>query len=253
MEKPKVELMTAEVGHARLWPKKNSFLYRVFYIKLPVLDSGDLQTPALFSFNKWNIFSLKTSSYGHKSKAAKLYDFILAKLASAGANPGPGYRYYLITHPRLFGYAFNPISYWLAVDDEGSLRAVLCSVNNTFRQSHDYVLFKSDNSPIGINDTLTADKILYVSPFNKVEGHYRFKFDYTGSRFKSVIDYYDADDRHVLYTCMKGVYGRLSSFAVVKTVLVYPFMTIAVVARIRLQAIKLMLKRVKLTTRTRPK
>jgi DUF1365 family protein len=38
----------------------------------------------------------------------------------------------LQTFPRVFGYVFNPVSFWFCHDRSGALIAVLAEVNNTF-------------------------------------------------------------------------------------------------------------------------
>ena len=46
----------------------------------------------------------------------------------------------LLCFPRLFGYGFNPLSLWYCLHRDGSLRAVICEVNNTFGEHHFYLL-----------------------------------------------------------------------------------------------------------------
>ncbi len=43
---------------------------------------------------------------------------------------------WLQTFPRVLGYVFNPVSFWLCHDRDGLLRAVLAEVNNTFGEHH---------------------------------------------------------------------------------------------------------------------
>ena len=50
----------------------------------------------------------------------------------------------LMTMPRMLGYVFNPVSFWFCRDRAGALRAVLCEVNNTFGESHCYLVHHDD-------------------------------------------------------------------------------------------------------------
>ena len=44
----------------------------------------------------------------------------------------------LHTYPRVLGYTFKPVSFWYHRAD-GSLRAILVEVNNTFGERHCYL------------------------------------------------------------------------------------------------------------------
>ena len=50
----------------------------------------------------------------------------------------------LYAFPRMLGYVFNPISFWLCHDAAGAVRAVLCEVRNTFGEQHNYLLAHPD-------------------------------------------------------------------------------------------------------------
>ena len=57
------KIFLGHVGHERLTPKKNKFLYRIFLFHLP-LSNIEKQGTALFSINKWNIFSIWNKDFG---------------------------------------------------------------------------------------------------------------------------------------------------------------------------------------------
>lgn len=253
MANKNIELLRAQVGHARLWPKKNAFKYRVFYTKIPVTNTYLSKTPVLFSLNKWNIFCIYTKDHGAKLKETGWYTYITGELDKAKIPYTKHYSMTLITHPRIFGYAFNPISFWLVADEKHNLKAVMCEVTSTFKQTHNYLLAKQDNSPILPSDTILADKKLYVSPYNKTEGHYGFNFTYTQDHFKAVINYFDANGQHILNTYVGGSPESLSSGKILKSLVLYPAMAVTIVMRIHWQAVRLYFKRVKHTMKTRPR
>ena len=64
----------------------------------------------------------------------------------------------LICMPRVFGYVFNPVSFWLCRDKDQKLRAVLCEVHNTFGQRHTYICAHPDQRPIVAADTLKGEE-----------------------------------------------------------------------------------------------
>ena len=83
--------------------------------------------------------------------------------------------------PRMLGYVFNPVSFWVCHDREGRVRAVLCEVCNTFGEQHNYLLAHPDGRPLVSGETLRARKVLHVSPFCEVKGGYRFRFHFAPS------------------------------------------------------------------------
>jgi uncharacterized protein len=251
--KETINLLRAKVGHKRHWPKINSFLYKVFYVDFPVTQASYSPLPKLLSIDKINVFSLYTRDHGNKSADKDWHSFITDQLVNARVPVHSNYRYRLISHPRLFGYAFNPISYWLVLDNKDALMAVLCEVRNTFKQSHNYLLYKSDHSAISKTDVLHAPKKLYVSPFTEYSGRYEFTFSYTKMMFRSTIEYHDDDQHHILSTYMGGQGALLSGSNILSSVALYPFMTILVVVRIQWQALKLYFLGVKSTTHQLPK
>lgn len=105
----------------------------------------------------------------------------------------------LVTLPRVFGYVFNPVSFWFCLDEKQNLRAVICEVNNTFGETHTYICAHKDERPIAPEDILEGKKVFHVSPFMEREGHYRFRFYYNEDKMHTRIDYYD-EDRSFLHS-----------------------------------------------------
>jgi DUF1365 family protein len=124
-------------------------------------------------------------------------------LAAEGITAADG-EVVLQTFPRLFGFVFNPVSFWFCHDRAGALRAVLAEVRNTFGDHHNYLVAHADQRPISAADTLTARKIFHVSPFFPVAGEYRFRFDLDGPQRRRVeLDYW-LDGERVLATSLQG-------------------------------------------------
>lgn len=97
----------------------------------------------------------------------------------------------LVTSPRLFGYAFNPASFWYLYSPDKVLAALVIEVNNTFGEMRPYLIFnetsqdtsKHDSTNASLSDTpggekkFTANwpKDFHVSPFNSRKGRYSIK------------------------------------------------------------------------------
>ena len=245
-----LQLLSAIVRHRRLSPRTNAFNYNVFYIACPIQDIA-LHTPFLFSFNHFNVLSLYTKDNGARSSDS-WRDWIATECRSRGIPLAPDDRVVLICHPRLFGFVFNPISYWLIYEKDTFLKGVLCEVHNTFGDTHNYFLAHDDGREILPTDVFHATKGMYVSPFNTTEkGAYAFSFEATVERFKSSIKYFQ-DDVHILDVSMAGTLAPLSTLSLLYAVIRYPFMTLMIVFRIHVQAVRLYFKGVKNTLANRP-
>ena len=68
----------------------------------------------------------------------------------------------------MLGYVFNPVSFWFCQRRDGSLRAIVCEVNNTFGERHCYLL--DHGRTLHWGELLSAKKIFHVSPFCAVNG-----------------------------------------------------------------------------------
>jgi DUF1365 family protein len=224
-----------DVGHARHRPFEHRFRYPVFFIGFDPDAKQALRHP-LFGVNRPGLLSYRDADHGRRdgSPAEAWARELLQHLDIAEAD-GP---LWLQTFPRVLGYVFNPVSFWYCHDREGSLRAVLAEVNNTFGESHTYLVAHPDRRPIRPGDTLGAHKAFHVSPFFDVDGEYRFRFLHRGERVVARIDYADADGP-LLETWVSGSARAFSTGSLLRACLRYPWMTATVVARIHWQAVKL--------------
>ena len=85
-----------------------------------------------------------------------------------------GERTCLVSSPRYFGYAFNPVNFYLRLRGD-ALIAALAEVNNTFGDRHIYPLPKL-RQEADHYWTAECPKDFHVSPFNNMEGDYHFSF-----------------------------------------------------------------------------
>ena len=168
-------LCPAKVFHARHFPKKNSFLYRVFYL---LLDLDELEKKSRFlSFEKFNLFSFYSKDHckhdleGFTGNPKNWIQSILAKENIEAK------KVMLLCHPRILGYVFNPVSFWFCLDEKEKLIAVLAEVQNTFGEAHSYLVYNLDGSPIDRSQEHFAKKEFHVSPFFERKGNYHFKYN----------------------------------------------------------------------------
>ncbi|MFZ6872070.1 DUF1365 domain-containing protein [Undibacterium sp. Di27W] len=248
--KAAVVLCTGVVMHKRLRPVKNAFRYGVFFIRVPVRDINCMSMPGLFSVNRFNVLSFHERDHGDAKLPMALW--IDALLKNQGISDADG-DICLQCFPRVFGYVFNPVSFWFCHRQDGSLRAIVCEVRNTFGEKHLYLL--ENGGKLSNGEELQAKKIFHVSPFCQVEGSYRFHFmqaqqdivgqtaEHTQKKHLARIDYADAQGP-LLLTSISGREQDMSNLSIARVMLRYPFMTIGVVLRIHIQALRLWIKRV---------
>ncbi|HEX6735439.1 MAG TPA: DUF1365 domain-containing protein [Azonexus sp.] len=227
------KLCLGHVMHRRLRPAVNAFVYPVFYVQLPVRDLA-LAECALFSIDRRNLLSFHCQDHGPRD-GSPLLPWIEKLLAEHGL-PGDG-QIVLQTFPRVLGFVFNPVSFWYCHDGSGQLIAILAEVNNTFGGTHAYLLHRR-GEPLPDGEPMRADKQFHVSPFNEIEGSYRFRFQLERSVQRCRIDYADAEGE-LLLTAISGKPQPWSAAALLKAFLRMPFLTLGVIARIHWQALKL--------------
>jgi DUF1365 family protein len=91
-------------------------------------------------------------------------------LAEHGVDPA---RVLMLAQPRVYGYVFNPLTVFYCLSGPQRLTHVVAEVRNTYGGRHAYVMAA---------DQPRAEKVLYVSPFNAVDGVYTLRLPLPGDR-----------------------------------------------------------------------
>jgi uncharacterized protein len=232
-----IDLMSAQVMHARLRPKQHRFRYRVPYV---ALSEAALRAPGrrgLFSIDRANLFSVRLADYGDGTSPLTWVRSILERWQIVEADG----EIVLVTIPRILGVGFNPVSFWLCFDKTPALRAVVAEVNNTFGERHFYLCTNNDHRPIAPADRLTVDKVFHVSPFLDRQGQYRFAFAWNEKTLAIRIDLEDQDGP-MLITSVSGERSPVSSRKLLLTFLSNPLVMFKVLSLIHYQAARLFLK-----------
>ncbi len=235
---PEARIFFGDVMHVRLRPRRNAFRYRVFFLRFP-LSAIDRLGNALFSVNRWNVFSFHYRDHGPRD-GSHPEAWLRGLLLREGMEAADG-EIFLQTFPRMLGYVFNPISFWFCHDRDGALRAVLCEVSNTFGEHHHYLVSHANAAPIEAGDDFRARKVFHVSPFCAVSGEYRFEFRVGADSSHVRIDYDDAGGR-LLRTAVSGKASAFGVAGLLRAFALYPWMTLGVMARIHFQALRLWIK-----------
>jgi uncharacterized protein len=239
-----VQHIRGETFHGRKGAVTNSFRYGVDYV---LLDPDTSRGPRLFSRNRGNLTSVHDADHGGAPGQGRGVAWARTVLSDHGIAPA---RILLLAQPRMLGHVFNPVSFWLAEDTRGALMAAIAEVSNTYGDRHSYLCAHDDRRPIRSDDTLTATKIFYVSPFQPVEGQYQFRFDIRPNRIGIWIDYTSA--KGGVFTNLIGPRTPLTNRGIIRACLRRPFGSRRVLALIHWQALKLALKGAKFRTRPAP-
>ncbi len=233
--------------HGRKGGIENAFKYGVDYV---VFDpEADVATPGLFSRNKRNLASLFDSDHGGPPKDGIGAPWVRAVLADHGLDKRVA-RLELVAQPRVLGHVFNPVSFWLGYNKSGELCVVIPEVSNTFGDRHSYLCLHEDHRMIQPSDTLEARKIFHVSPFQKVEGTYAFRFDISPDKLGIWIDYTSGNSG--LLATLSGKRKPLTNRSILWACLRRPFGSRRVLGLIHWQAMKLWWKGAKYNARPTP-
>jgi DUF1365 family protein len=188
-----------------------------------------------FSHNRFNVFSFHDGD--HMGPASEPVRVKLERwLNSRGVTRAPA-QILLLTHLRLIGSVFNPVSFFFCRDRDGTLQHVVAEVNNTFGETYCYLL-EGDGRLVEAE----RDKRFHVSPFQPVDGQYRFRITPPGPRISVHIELLREGNR-VFDATLTEARRALSTTALVKTALRYPHMGLWTLALIHYQAIRLWIKK----------
>jgi uncharacterized protein len=231
-----------QVRHKRIKPITHAFAYPSYFLILPMRSLSNRTSPVL-KRNHWAALSFYDKDHG--DGRADSLAWIDELLKNEGIHDATG-EVWLHCYPRVFGYTFKPVSFWYCHSADNTLCAIVVEVNNTFGERHCYLL---DKPVWGL--VQTTSKVFHVSPFNHVEGSYRFQFITTDNRTLARVDYDDTIGP-LLETSVSGDLETLTPQSMRKALWRYPMMTCGVIARIHWQAFKLWRKRLTYVVKPTP-
>lgn len=157
-------------------------------------------------------------------------------LAGRGVTVEPEDRVLMLAHARVLGHVFDPLSVFWCVRPDGSVRAVVFEVHNTYGERHAY-LVESD-----ARGRARLDKEFYVSPFNDTSGQYDVAWRMEPEQVRVSVAL-DRDHERVFTAVTAGRPVPLTTRTLLRTVARHAFMTHRVSLLIRWHGIRLWLAR----------
>lgn len=233
---PAARLYFCEVMHRREYPLRYRFVYRVFSL---LLDIDQLAPTARglrwLSYNRPALCAFYDRDHGPRD-SSPLRPWVEAQLSACAIDLAGG-QIQLLCMPRLFGYVFNPLSIYYCRHRDGTLRAIICEVKNTFGEQSCYVLHHAGSAmPWPVRRA--AAKNFHVSPFIGMQVDYQFRISEPGEQLTLLIRAFQAG-ASLMTAAQTGKGMPLTDRALIQALIKLPLMTLKVITMIHWQALKL--------------
>jgi uncharacterized protein len=208
--------------HERLEPPARRFAYPLFML---LLDLDEL--PRL---------GRRLRLFGHDR--ARVLSFRERDHLDAASEPLRDRVEGVLRH--VFGYVFNPVSFYYCYDPLGRLAARVAEVNNTFGDRHAYA---------GTGASWRDKKVMHVSPFFSMEGSYAWDLPEPDAARVDVRVDLAREGRPLLRARLALRPRALTDGTLAAALLRFPFLTLKVVAAIHYQALCLWLRGARVFTK----
>ncbi|MDL9935410.1 DUF1365 domain-containing protein [Gordonia sp. ABSL1-1] len=230
---PTPSLVPTRIVHTRTGPVRHSFAYRSqsWFVDVEELPRLPRMLAPFARFRGDDHFPEPPTP--DQSLRQRLDDH----LVGAGVTPPAG-RVTALLSPRVAGYVFNPLSVFWCHDADERLCLIVAEVHNTYGGRHCYLLTPDRDG------RAHTDKRFYVSPFNDVSGRYDLSLPEPGADGRVALSVtLRRDDEQPFVATLRGRTVQASTGAVARAQLRTPLAPLLVAGRIRLQGIRLWLRR----------
>jgi DUF1365 family protein len=235
--RPRSEICVGELIHARTDEVPDRFRYPVYFFAVDVDELPALSRELrLFASERPGVFSIRARDY--QQAAAGLRASAVASARRHGVD-GDIARVELVTQPRVLGYLFNPVSFFLCRGPDDDLVCAIAEVANTYGGRHRYVLTERERIPARRGTAYRTDKVFYVSPYIHRAATYDWVFDDDADRRSIAMDVRDAAGDRFFRAVMRGRRQPLTDAGLARLLVRYPLMTVQIISLIHWHAFKL--------------
>lgn len=239
-------LYHCDVMHHRWTPVEHRFEYRQFVF---CMDLDELDTLASrfswFGLNRLNLYGFSSDNYMPTGTSSDLIQRVKVAVKQGGIDH-PVARILLITHLKFLGLGFNPVSFYICLDQDDEPVAAVAEVTNTYYETKLYVLeprLEPRSDETGIQFEWQGAKYFYVSPFAELADDFRFNLAMPGESCRFQVDTF-SEGISVIQTAMTGTRLPLTTQTMFQMTCRYPAMAWWPLVLIHWQAFKLWLKKV---------
>jgi len=227
-------LLEGKVRHRRARPFVYTLEHDVFYVALDLDELDEVPRRVRFaSRNRPGLLGFRDGDH-LDPPAVDLREAAREHLQTEGVDPD-GWRIMLVTNLRVFGYVFNPASFYLCRDASGELQVVIVEVHNTHHKRHLYTLRRPTDVP---DFAASMDKDFYVSPFIEMVGRYTVRVRDEPARLRISINE-DQDEGLLLHTSIDLTRRLLTDRNVARMLVRHPFITQKTIGLIHWHALRL--------------
>ena len=246
-------LCTGLVSHSRRMPLRHTFRYRTSWALVDIDELGGLERrlSPLFGIDRPRPIGLRVAHHLRDEAGTSLRDRADACQRRHGVEPAAG-RLLLMCNLRVLGYVFDPVSLWYCHDEHDVLQAVIVEVNNTYGETHPYVVTRTEqDDPDGPVWVAERTKEFHVSPFLPVDMTYRLRIGVpdaatpTGEVDFTVAAHMPGDTSPTFVATQQGVRQPLTRRSLLIAQLRTPLMPQRITALIHWQALKLWRRKVR--------
>jgi len=227
------------VFHQRLKPRRNGFRYGVFMIDV---DLDDLAATSRrvrgLSHNRFGLFSINDRDHVDLGLPGGIRPNLERWLEQQQMALPADAAIRLVTFPSVFGYGFNPVSFYFISDGDGRPLASVAEVVNTFREMKLY-LVDGRHGDAGWHRRIAKD--FYVSPFSDPADQFEFRLGIPGDDWRVDIDDHDEEGK-VLISSIRGKARPLGTARLLRCALKYPLLSLKIIGGIHWHALLLWLR-----------
>lgn len=229
-------LYKCRVRHRRRAPRTHAFTSDLFQFlfDLDELDVIGRHIP-IFSRNRFNAYAFYDRDhfdFGQGDVRANL-EFYLRR---EGLTEPLG-KVRLLTSPRVFGYGFNPVSYFFIEDPAGEPLAVVAEVHNTFHEIKPFLLTRADFK--GNWFRATRLKHFYISPFSALDHQLILRFRFPGETLNLHVSDTYPGERPFFHASLTGERRPLTTRQLLGYTFRFPFVSARVMFLIHWHALRL--------------